>query len=145
MAAIDDNNAAESADGPVGMLNGVRVIEIGQVLSAPFAAMILADLGAEVIKIEKPEGGDDARRMGPAFRGADSMTFMDTNRNKRSVVLDLKTDEGRQMLHQLLADADVLIHNLRPGVAEQLGIHYEGLRYRHPRLVYHLALHRWTA
>ncbi|HLU04403.1 MAG TPA: CoA transferase, partial [Advenella sp.] len=96
-------------------LKGIRVVEIGQVLSAPYAGMILSDLGAEVIKIEKPGTGDDARTMGPAFRDNASMTFHDVNRGKRSVVIDLKSALGLQQLFSVLGTADVLIHNLRPG------------------------------
>lgn len=119
-----------------GLLDGIRVIEIGQVLSAPYAAMVLGDLGAEVLKIEKPDGGDDARRMGEAYRGQDSLTFMEINRNKHSVVLDLKTAEGLSQFHALLATADILVHNLRPGIAEEIGIDGANLCEHYPRLIY---------
>ena len=76
-------------------LSGLRVLELGQVLAAPFAGAVFADLGAEVVKLERPDGGDDARRMGPAFRGEDSLTFQVFNRGKQSVTLDLKAEEGR--------------------------------------------------
>ena len=118
------------------MLEGIRVIEIGQVLAAPYAACILGDLGADIIKIEKPQGGDDGRRMGPAYRGQDSMQFVEINRNKRSVVLDFKTPEGSEQLHRLLSDADILVHNLRPGIAEECGLDAATLCERYPRLVY---------
>lgn len=117
-------------------LQGIRVVEIGQVLAAPYAGMILVDLGAEVIKVEKPEGGDDARTMGPAFRDGASMTFHDVNRGKRSVVIDLKTDEGVARLFRLLEDADVLIHNMRPGLADKMGIGAAVVCARFPRLIY---------
>ena len=117
-------------------LAGIRVVEIGQVLAAPFAGMIFADLGAEVIKVEKPGGGDDARTMGPEFRDGASMTFHDVNRGKRSVQVDLKSAEGRAQLERLLADADVLIHNLRPGEAARMGVDAATLMPRFPRLVY---------
>jgi formyl-CoA transferase len=119
-----------------GVLAGVRVVEIGQVLAGPYAGAILADLGAEVIKVEKPGGGDDARQMGPAFRHGDSLTFHEVNRGKRSVVLDLRSAAGMEALHALLARSDVLVHNLRPGVADALGLAPEATVARHPRLVY---------
>lgn len=119
-----------------GVLDGVRVLELGQVLAGPFAGAILADLGAEVIKIERTEGGDDARRMGPAFRHGDALNFHIFNRGKQSVALDLKTEDGRAHLERLVAQADIFIHNLRPGVPQALGIDGETLCARHPRLIY---------
>lgn len=119
-----------------GVLDGVRVLELGQVLAGPFAGAILADLGAEVVKIERTEGGDDARRMGPAFRHGDALNFHIFNRGKQSVALDLKTEAGRAHLERLTAQADVFIHNLRPGVPEALGIDGATLCARHPRLIY---------
>ena len=118
------------------MLEGIRVLELGQVLSAPFAGAILGDLGAEVLKIERPDGGDDARRMGPDFRHGDALTFHMVNRNKQSVALDLKSDAGKAAFEQLAATADILIHNLRPGAAEALGLDGPSLTARHPRLIY---------
>nr|MBF0681499.1 CoA transferase [Pseudomonas sp.] len=117
-------------------LQGIRVVEIGQVLSAPYAGMIFSDLGAEVIKVEKPVTGDDARNMGPAFRHDASMTFHDVNRGKRSVVIDLKSPEGIQQLFSLLANADVLVHNLRPGEAQKLGLGQDVVCEAFPRLIY---------
>ena len=119
-----------------GVLEGVRVLELGQVLAGPFAGAILADLGAEVIKIERTEGGDDARRMGPAFRHGDALNFHIFNRGKQSIALDLKSEAGRAHLDRLAAQADVFIHNLRPGVPRALGIYGETLCARHPRLIY---------
>lgn len=119
-----------------GVLSGVRVVELGQVLAGPFAGAILGDLGAEVIKVERIEGGDDARHMGPAFRHGDALNFHVFNRNKRSVALDLKSEEGRAALEGLAADADILVHNLRPGVTESLGIDGPAMCGRHPRLIY---------
>ena len=117
-------------------LSKIRVIEIGQVLSAPYAGMIFAELGAEVIKVEKPGVGDDARSMGPAFLDGASMVFHDVNRGKASVVIDLKSPEGLQQLFRLLSDADVLVHNLRPGVADQIGLGKEIIVEKFPRLIY---------
>lgn len=119
-----------------GILAGLRVIELGQVLAGPFAGAILADLGAEVTKIEKPEGGDDARQMGRPFRHGDALLFHDFNRGKGSITLDLKSPGGIEALHALLQDADILLHNLRAGVPEALGIGAEAVCARHPRLIY---------
>jgi formyl-CoA transferase len=117
-------------------LSGIRVVEIGQVFAGPFAGAILADLGAEVIKIEKPEGGDDARQMGKAFRRGDALNFHEFNRGKKSIALDLKSEAGVATLHGLLAEADILVHNMRPGVPEALGLGPEETTARHPRLIY---------
>jgi formyl-CoA transferase len=124
-----------------GVLSGLRVLELGQVLAGPFAGAILADLGADVIKVERPPdssglGGDDARRMGQAFRHGDSLTFQVMNRGKRSAALDLKSEAGRAALEALVRDADVFLHNLRPDVAASIGFDGESLTARHPRLIY---------
>ena len=120
----------------MGILQGVRVLELGQVLAAPFAGSIFADLGAEVLKIDRVEGGDDARRMGRAFRHDDSLTFAIFNRGKRSIALDMKSADGLAAFEKLAATADILIHNLRPGVAESFGIGGAELCARHPRLIF---------
>jgi len=117
-------------------LAGLRVVELGQVLSAPFGGMIFAELGAEVVKVERPDGGDDARRMGPAHRGGDSITFHAFNRGKRSVTLDLGDPVGREGLDRLLEGADIFLHNLRPDVVGRFGIGPDALCSRFPRLVY---------
>jgi crotonobetainyl-CoA:carnitine CoA-transferase CaiB-like acyl-CoA transferase len=119
-------------------LDGVRVIEVGQALAGPLAGVIMADMGADVIKIEKPEGGDDARIWGPPFGpdGRTSLYFYSQNRNKRSVVLDLKLAADVDKLHKLCETADILIQNLRPGVVDQIGIGPEAMLERHPRLIY---------
>lgn len=119
-----------------GVLDGVVVIELGQVLAGPFAGAILADLGAEVIKVERAEGGDDARRMGPDFRHGDALIFHIFNRGKRSAALDLRAAAGQAAFAALVARADVLVHNLRPGVPEALGIDAATLCARHARLIY---------
>lgn len=121
---------------PAGPLAGIRVLELGQVFAGPFAGAIFADLGAEVLKIERPEGGDDARAMGPAFRHGDSLNFHLFNRGKKSIALDLKSTAGLDALHKLAADTDILVHNLRPGVPATLGIDGPAMCARHPRLVY---------
>ena len=117
-------------------LAGIKIVELGQVLAGPFAGAIFADLGALVIKVEKPNGGDDARQMGAAFRDGDALIFKDFNRGKRSLALDLKSPEGIAALHAELADADIMLHNLRPGAAEALGIGSAAITARHPRLIY---------
>ena len=119
-----------------GVLDGVRVLELGQVLAGPFAGAIFADLGAEVVKVERVDGGDDARRMGPAFRHGDALNFQVFNRGKQSVALDLKSAEGLAAFERLAAEADIFIHNLRPGVPKALGIDGPSLCARHPRLIY---------
>lgn len=122
--------------GAAAPLTGVRVVELGQVLAGPFAGAILADLGAEVIKVERVEGGDDARRMGAPFLQDDALVFHIFNRGKRSVALDLQSQSGRDGLERLLAQADVCIHNLRPDVPRALGIDGPSVCQRHPRLIY---------
>lgn len=117
-------------------LAGIKIVELGQVLAGPFAGAIFADLGATVIKVEKPEGGDDARQMGVEFRDGDALIFKDFNRGKRSLVLDLKSPAGVAALHAELADADIMLHNLRPGAAESLGLGGAAVTARHPRLIY---------
>ncbi|MBE9373561.1 CoA transferase [Saccharopolyspora sp. HNM0983] len=116
-------------------LHGVRVVEIGAFMAAPFAAMQLADLGAEVIKVENPDGGDPVRQSGPFLDGYSS-PFVRLNRNKRSVALDLKDEQGLALLERLLGTADVLVQNLRPGALARLGLDFEQVHGRHPGLVY---------
>ena len=118
-------------------LAGVRVLDVSQVMAGPYACMLLADLGADVIKIEPPGGGDQTRgAMGFKMKGPDSMGFLNMNRNKRSVALNLKTDAGREVLLRMAKDADILIENYRPGAMTRLGLGYEVLKDINPRLVY---------
>ena len=117
-------------------LAGLTVIEIGQALAAPLAGVILADMGADVIKVEKPDGGDDARSWGPPFHGATSLYFQSQNRNKRSITLDIHDPADVAALHRLAEGADILIQNLRPGVVDKAGIGPEAMLARHPRLIY---------
>jgi crotonobetainyl-CoA:carnitine CoA-transferase CaiB-like acyl-CoA transferase len=116
-------------------LQGVTVLEIGAFMAAPFATMQLADMGADVIKVENPEGGDPVRATGPFIEG-NSSPFARLNRNKRSIALDLKHDEGKQVLRRLLEHADVVVENLRPGTLTRLGFGYEDVRAVNPRVVY---------
>ena len=113
-------------------LEGLRVLEFCQTIMGPSAGLILADLGADVIKVEPAPGGDRTRRM-PGFAAGFFGAF---NRNKRSVALDLKTDEGRALAHRLAATADALIENYAPGTMERLGCGYEQLVAVNPRLIY---------
>ncbi len=119
-------------------LDGIRVVDMSRVLAGPFATMLLADLGADVIKVEPPDG-DESRGWGPPWWGdpADrrSAYFAAVNRNKRSVVIDLRTDTGRGALGRLLTHADLLVHNYRPATAQRLGLDADALRVAHPRLV----------
>jgi crotonobetainyl-CoA:carnitine CoA-transferase CaiB-like acyl-CoA transferase len=119
-------------------LDGIRVIDLSRVLAGPFATMLLADLGADVIKVEPPSG-DETRSWGPPWWGdpADgrSAYFASINRNKRSIVLDLRTDDGRAACDRLLATADLLVHNYRPSTAARLGLSTDAVRERHPQLV----------
>ncbi|HEY8740428.1 MAG TPA: CoA transferase, partial [Candidatus Dormibacteraeota bacterium] len=116
-------------------LDGIRVLEVGNFMAGPFCAMQLADLGADVIKIENPAGGDNVRLTAP-FIGAESSNFVRLNRNKRSLALDLKSTEGAAIFRRLAERADVVVENLRPGTMADLGLAYEGLRESNPGLVY---------
>jgi crotonobetainyl-CoA:carnitine CoA-transferase CaiB-like acyl-CoA transferase len=116
-------------------LSGIKVVEIGQNIAGPYAGEILATLGADVVKIERPEG-DDARGWGPPFWQGTAAIFHTVNRNKRSIALDLKEARALAWLKDYLATADVLVHNMRPGAMEDLGLGSEALLARNPRLVY---------
>ncbi len=118
------------------LLQGVRVVELGQFLAGPFGGVILGDMGAEVVKVEVPGRGDDGRRMGQPFDGGDALIFRDINRGKKSVAIDFQTPEGLEQLVRLIATADIVISNLRPGVVERFGIDGATLIQRFPRLVY---------
>ena len=117
-------------------LEGVRVLDLSRVLAGPYATMMLADLGADVLKVEHPERGDDTRHWGPPFAGGESAYFLSVNRNKRSIGADLKDPEGLEKVRRLAASADVLIENMRRGALEKLGLGYEGLKEVNPGLVY---------
>src|SRR3990172_7580254 len=114
-------------------LEGIKVVEIAQNLAGPYAGAILAALGADVVKVERPDGGDDARGWGPPFWRGTSPAFLTMNRDKRSITLDLKDPAEVAWLTTYLDDADVLVENLRPGVLEALGLGPDALLARHPR------------
>jgi len=118
-------------------LVGVRVLDVSQVMAGPYACMLMADMGADVVKVEPPGVGDQTRgAMGFKLKGNDSMGYLNMNRNKRSITLNLKTDAGRQVLFRMVKDADILVENYRPGVVKRLGIDYETLSAINPKLVY---------
>ena len=117
-------------------LSGVRVIDVTQIMAGPFCTMLLGDMGADVIKIEKPDGGDDIRRSGPPFVAGDSAAFLNIGRNKRSVVIDIKATEGAKIVRRLARTADIFVQNLRPGRIEGFGLGYDDLRAVNPSIVY---------
>ena len=115
-----------------GPLDGVRVLELGQIIAGPYAATALADLGAEVVKLEPP-GGEGGRRLGQ-FAPGESKVFHTLSRGKRGIVVDLRMSRGREVVQRLIADFDVFVTNARPGVPERIGVDYETLRRYRPDL-----------
>ena len=118
-----------------GPLSDIVVVELAHALAGPHAAMMLGDLGARVIKVERPDGGDESRRWGPPFLKTESTYFLSCNRNKESITLDLAADDGREVFTRLISRADVLVTNLRPGVMDRLGLPFQDLQEMNPRLV----------
>jgi crotonobetainyl-CoA:carnitine CoA-transferase CaiB-like acyl-CoA transferase len=119
-----------------GPLEGLKVIDLSHIMAGPACSMLLADMGADVIKVEKIPGGDDSRRMVPPNVGDESAAFLIMNRNKRGIALNLKTEAGRNVLSRLLQSADVLIENYRRGTMEKMGFGYEALHKLNPKLIY---------
>ncbi len=119
-----------------GPLSDVRVLDLSRVLTGPFCSMMLADMGAEVIKVELPGRGDDTRQWGPPYLETESYYYLSVNRNKKSVALNLKDPRGREAVLKLAARSDVVLENFRPGTMDDLGLGYETLRAVNPRLVY---------
>jgi len=119
-----------------GALTGLTVLDLTRVLSGPFATMTLADLGADVVKIEQPGTGDDTRQWGPPFQGDEAAYFLSVNRNKRSLAVDLKLTDGLALVRDLARRADVVVENFRPGTAARLGLGYDDLSADNPGLVY---------
>ncbi|GAC1432033.1 MAG: CoA transferase [Ktedonobacteraceae bacterium] len=117
-------------------LEGIRVLDLTQIMAGPFCTMLLADLGATVIKIENPRGGDDSRRMAPPYYNGESAAFMAMNRNKYGIAIDIRTPAGKQVLWRLIEAADVLVENFRPGTMTRLGFGFEAVHARYPKLVY---------
>lgn len=119
----------------MGPLNGLKVLDMTRVLAGPYCTMLMADLGADVIKVEMPGTGDDSRHFGP-YQNGESAYFMSLNRNKRSMTLNLKHEEGKKLLKELVKKVDVLVENFRPGTMEKLGLGYEVLKEINPKLIY---------
>lgn len=117
-------------------LSHLRVLDLSRILTGPYCTMMLADFGARVIKVENPGSGDDTRQWGPPFVNGESTYFMSVNRNKESITLNLKHPEAKKIFFALLDQADVLVENFRPGTMEKLGLGYEVLKQRNPRLIY---------
>jgi crotonobetainyl-CoA:carnitine CoA-transferase CaiB-like acyl-CoA transferase len=116
-------------------LDGIRVLDLSRILAGPWCAMILGDLGAEVIKVENPGHGDDTRTFGPPFKDGESAYYLAANRNKKSLLCDLKSNEGRDIIRGLAADADVLVENFRFGQMEKFDLALDGLRAANPKLI----------
>ena len=117
-------------------LQGIVVLDCTQVMAGPFCSLLLADMGADVIKVEKPDGGDDNRRMGPPFINGRSAAFLAINRNKRGLALNLRSEDGAKVLKRLVEQADVVVENFRPGTMERLGLGYQELKKIRPSLIY---------
>ena len=117
-------------------LEGIRILDLTRVLSGPYCTMLLGDLGAEVIKVERPGEGDDTRSFAPPFQGDQAAYFLSINRNKKSITLDMKSEHGKEILWRLLDLSDVLVENFRPGAMERLGFGYEAVTNRRPAIIY---------
>ncbi|MBN2106442.1 MAG: CoA transferase [Deltaproteobacteria bacterium] len=117
-------------------LTGIRIIDFTRALAGPYCTMLLADMGAEVVKIEMPGAGDDSRSWGPPFVGSESAFFLSINRNKKSIALDLKQEAGRDIALRLIGSADIVVEGSRPGVMKRLGLDYERVRTQQPALIY---------
>ena len=134
-----------------GPLTGLKVVDFSRVLAGPYCSMNLGDLGADVIKVERIDGGDDTRRFGPPFHNDVSTYFLAINRNKRSIAIDLKTEQGQRIAKQLVDEADILLENFRPGTMAKLGLSSQVCRERNPKLIYcsisafgHNGLEEWS-
>jgi crotonobetainyl-CoA:carnitine CoA-transferase CaiB-like acyl-CoA transferase len=125
-----------SSDASLQPLRGVRVVDLSRVLAGPYCTMVLADLGADVVKVERPAGGDETRSWGPPFAGGEAAYYLSVNRGKRSCAIDLSQPEGRDLALELCAGADAVIENFKVGGADRLGVGYEAVRERNPRVVY---------
>jgi crotonobetainyl-CoA:carnitine CoA-transferase CaiB-like acyl-CoA transferase len=117
-------------------LSGVRVVDLSRVLAGPYCTMVLADLGADIVKVERPQGGDETRTWGPPFVAGEAAYYLSVNRGKRSCALDLSQPEGRELALELCAGADAVIENFKVGGADRLGVGYEQVRERNPTVVY---------
>jgi crotonobetainyl-CoA:carnitine CoA-transferase CaiB-like acyl-CoA transferase len=117
-------------------LEGIRILDLTRVLSGPYCTMLLGDLGAEVIKVERPGEGDDTRAFAPPFQGDQAAYFLSINRNKKSITLDMKSERGKEILWRLVDLSDVMVENFRPGAMDRLGFGYEVVRARRPAMIY---------
>lgn len=117
-------------------LEGIKVLDLSRLLAGPFCTMMLADMGAEVVKVERPGKGDDTRSFGPPFQGGESAYFLSVNRGKKSVTLDMKSDKGKEVVRRLIERSDILVENFRPGALNRLGFDYENAAAINPRLIY---------
>lgn len=133
---MQPSSSDQNSEQPRQALSGVRVIEFGRVLAAPFCAQMLGDAGAEVIKIEAPNAGDESRAYGPPFVEGQSYYFLSLNRNKRSLTLNLRQESAKRVLRSLLRTADVFVHNVLPGPIGRLGFSHDEVRSLNPRLIY---------
>src|SRR5436190_23403636 len=118
-----------------GPLSGITVIDLSRILAGPYCTFLMAEMGARVIKVEPPKGGDDARAYGPFIKGK-STYFASVNRGKESIALDLKSDADRKIFEKLLEKADVVVENFRPGTMEKLGYGWDTLHAKYPKLIY---------
>ncbi|QIL73905.1 CoA transferase (plasmid) [Diaphorobacter sp. HDW4B] len=126
-----------------GALNGIRILDLSRILAGPSATQLLGDLGADVIKVERPDEGDDTRKWGPPYIADrdgsptnESAYYLAANRNKRSIAIDIASEEGKELIHRLLAKADILVENYKAGGLSKYGLSYEQLREKYPRLIY---------
>ncbi|MFC5587716.1 CaiB/BaiF CoA transferase family protein [Sporosarcina soli] len=117
-------------------LDGIKVLDLSRTLAGPYSSMLLGDMGADIVKVEQPGKGDESRQFTPPAWNGESCYFLSSNRNKRSITIDLKTDEGREIVYKLAKEADVLIENFRTGALDKLGLGYEQLKELNPRLIY---------
>ena len=117
-------------------LQHVKVLDLTQIMAGPYCTMMLADMGADVVKVEKPNGGDDTRRMGPPFIEGESAAFLGINRNKRSIVVDMKSERGLDLVRRMARESDILVQNFRPGALERMGLGYESVQEINPAIVY---------
>ncbi|ARJ37705.1 formyl-CoA transferase [Sporosarcina ureae] len=117
-------------------LNGIKVLDLSRTLAGPYCSMLLGDMGADIIKVEQPGKGDESRYFTPPTWNGESCYFLSTNRNKRSITIDLKSPEGKEIIYKLVEEADVLLENFRTGALDQLGFGYEEIKRINPRLVY---------
>ena len=129
-------SSSGSGSGAAAPLAGVRIADLSRVLAGPYCTMVLADLGADVVKVERPEGGDETRSWGPPFAGGEAAYYLSVNRGKRSCALDLSQPEGRALALELCAGAGVVIENFKAGGADRLGVGYDAVRELNPKVVY---------